>query len=534
MRTRRRLRPRSILLATLVAIGLLGAAGVTWEHYRGRAAWKAYYDGLRQRSLGPTFADLPPPPLPDGWERLATATIRGLLDFSPLLDEDNAPLLLPLSEEHSGPGLAIPAWSQREALLEDTLGRRPWPDSRRLMAGSVAELAEFRERLLRRPFVPAHPNRRRGVDEVPVFHYIQAAKLLNAWAMTELAHGHSADGLEALIVSNRLGESLTMQPEMSWVGFIGCLSMASINLRSAWAGLQYPDWSDAQLRALQEEWMRTDVMSLLPLAVLGERAFGLRELGNESAILAYTFDHWPGGRFAFPPDDSSGVLTRWADAAGGALLATFSRPLQEIYRFGWMDQSRLFYSEVMQTNHLVASTLVESRNWRASGPAIEILAVQDRVLSGAPRQTALARSFRGLACGPLICYMHAAVQDAVAGATRRELALAALALRRFRIAEGRHPETLTELVPRFLPATPHDWMDGQPLKYRRLPDGAFLLYSSGWDGVDHGGDATPVDAPDVFYPEGGRDWVWPRWENDRGQAGKRPGSEGVDDSAKRL
>lgn len=69
---------------------------------------------------------------------------------------------------------------------------------------------------------------------------------------------------------------------------------------------------------------------------------------------------------------------------------------------------------------------------------------------------------------------------------RLQAARAAVALQRFRLAEGRWPDALKELVPRFLPVVPPDPFDGQPLRYR-LENGAPLLWSIGHDRVDDGG-----------------------------------------------
>ena len=47
----------------------------------------------------------------------------------------------------------------------------------------------------------------------------------------------------------------------------------------------------------------------------------------------------------------------------------------------------------------------------------------------------------------------------------------ALAVERFRLAQGRLPENLNELVPQFLPKVLVDPFDGQPLRYHRLDKG---------------------------------------------------------------
>lgn len=65
-------------------------------------------------------------------------------------------------------------------------------------------------------------------------------------------------------------------------------------------------------------------------------------------------------------------------------------------------------------------------------------------------------------------------------------AITLLAVERFRIRQGRWPESLGELCPAYLPQVLTDPYDGRPLRYRRLPDGV-LIYSVGPDGKDNGG-----------------------------------------------
>ncbi len=79
----------------------------------------------------------------------------------------------------------------------------------------------------------------------------------------------------------------------------------------------------------------------------------------------------------------------------------------------------------------------------------------------------------------------------------------AVAVERFRLAEGRIPDTAADVVPRFLPAVPLD-VDGKPLRFQKQGDG-FLIYSVGDDGVDswHG---TPPESS--HWPQvGDGDWL---------------------------
>jgi len=91
------------------------------------------------------------------------------------------------------------------------------------------------------------------------------------------------------------------------------------------------------------------------------------------------------------------------------------------------------------------------------------------------------------------------------------LARVAIALERYRLANGSYPENLEVLAPKFIGQLPHDVINGQPLKYRRNADGSFLLYSVGWNETDDGGKVVRKTSKDgkagaVNQDEG--DWVW--------------------------
>jgi hypothetical protein len=66
----------------------------------------------------------------------------------------------------------------------------------------------------------------------------------------------------------------------------------------------------------------------------------------------------------------------------------------------------------------------------------------------------------------------------------------ALAVERSRRAEGRWPEALGRLVPKYLAAVPVDPYDGLPLRYRRTAEGV-VVYSVGPDERDGGGAVAP-------------------------------------------
>jgi len=76
--------------------------------------------------------------------------------------------------------------------------------------------------------------------------------------------------------------------------------------------------------------------------------------------------------------------------------------------------------------------------------------------------------------------------------THVDLARTALAIERYRLATGKVPERLEELVPQYLKEVPIDPFDGQPIRYKRTDPG-YRLYSILEDGRDNGGkDKTEV------------------------------------------
>ncbi len=82
---------------------------------------------------------------------------------------------------------------------------------------------------------------------------------------------------------------------------------------------------------------------------------------------------------------------------------------------------------------------------------------------------------------PVTCFEIAARAEA-----RASTLDAAIAAELYRREHGSFPTTIDELVPTYLPAVPIDPFDGKPIRYL-LDDDGLVIYSIGWDFVDHGG-----------------------------------------------
>jgi hypothetical protein len=81
---------------------------------------------------------------------------------------------------------------------------------------------------------------------------------------------------------------------------------------------------------------------------------------------------------------------------------------------------------------------------------------------------------------------------------RSRVTLTALAVERYRLAEGHLPKSLDNLIPAYMEIVPKDPFDGENLRYRRLKTG-FVVYSVNDDLSDNGG--AKIN-PDKLGPNG--------------------------------
>lgn len=95
--------------------------------------------------------------------------------------------------------------------------------------------------------------------------------------------------------------------------------------------------------------------------------------------------------------------------------------------------------------------------------------------------------------GPQVIGIIGRFSEDQANRTLKRATRTGLAIERYRLARANAlPESLSALVPVYLPAVPLDLFDGQPLRYRKLPRG-YVVYSIGSDLSDDGGKESPVE-----------------------------------------
>jgi hypothetical protein len=292
-------------------------------------------------------------------------------------------------------------------------------------------------------------------------------------------------------------------------GLIGS-AILSIAERCLWSIIQSPGFTDAQLAQLQADVGRIDL--------LGEfaNALNMERLCQEISLNDWRRSDPEMKRFIHLNDDPIEV---W----GGSL--TLPQPFTEVknhakiflWRYWWSysDESRF-----EQANKILLDGVCYART---NGNYENSQRYQQTELA----RIGLTNEFNFLlaAFGSDESDLHSLLSSSTSGfiygferlttdESARQIAVTAIALKRFELKHGQYPENLSQLVPEFLVAIPLDPMNGDPLHYRRRSNEAFLLYSVGENGVDDGGDPAfhaGVKSTSYFWVDGqARDWVWPQ------------------------
>ncbi len=146
------------------------------------------------------------------------------------------------------------------------------------------------------------------------------------------------------------------------------------------------------------------------------------------------------------------------------------------------------WSGLKAKDHLNYLRLMHGIISAAGGPANEIrdlAAEREKEVQQAPKYLLLTRLLV-----PTMLDVNR-IQLRILGCLRA--ARAGIAVERFRIANGRLPDSLDELTPKWLDSVPAGPFDDQPIRYKKLAKG-FVTYSVGPDQKDHGGrERNPKD-----------------------------------------
>jgi hypothetical protein len=298
----------------------------------------------------------------------------------------------------------------------------------------------------------------------PIFRFRLARDLslgLVAHGCAARADGRGAEAFGDAMAGLKLSRGFAAMPDPFLVESMVGIVISKIALQPLWEGCQRHAWSDEQLRQFEDE-----LSAIHPIQSL------TRGLRTERASVVLSLDRLSGRE------------------GGGSWLFRLCRPR------GWIQRSKVVICTYLQEDLDVQS-------------AAGTLGFLKRMAEGAAKKEALfwSPSFWTAPSAYLAGLELPATDKVLISSARAEasltLARTACALERHRLAHGVYPETLSPLVPACLPAVPCDIIDGQPLRYQRLADNRFKLWSVAMDGRDD--DGTPVKSTEA---NGSGDWVW--------------------------
>jgi hypothetical protein len=315
------------------------------------------------------------------------------------------------------------------------------------------------------------------------------AQVLQLRAVAELQNGESEKAFDDVKLLLRVADA--SHTESILISQLVRIAIFNYALQPIWEGLANHQWSDAQLAELDAELAKLDFVADSKFILRGERNFGIanieflrhpHDLNSHRALLSYfaplfyVFREWSG-------DSESGSFQMLALALGPS---------------GWLDQNELF---VAQFNTKWCLPVVDA-------DAKTILPVKVRLIDDAQKQTLRQKTPENVLGFMLLPPLGNSIKKFAYAQSATDLARVALALERYRLANGNYPESLDALAPKFISEMPHDVIGGESLKYRRDSNGQFVLYSVGWNERDDGGAVVfkKGTSPGADISEG--DWVW--------------------------
>ena len=350
--------------------------------------------------------------------------------------------------------------------------------------------------------------------EIPLPHLRdlkRCATVLQLRALAELSGGQTENALADVKLMLRLAEHLRTEPFL--ISQLARMALVNLAVQPVWEGLAEHRWSETQLRELQQAMQPLDFVAGLPICLRAEQA---SDIGCIESLQAHRdgfstrFIYAISPRFFDLLEHLNDVCPDLPDPCHNVFYS-LERALMEGAPGEWIDRIMIQLPPAgwYEWNKVSLAKRYQEQIFQVADPAKHFISrpTVEAFLSTIDSELS-ARMFG--VHDALACLLGSAISETArkfaAGQNAIDMTQVACALERHRLAHGEYPENLAPLVPAYLPTLPPDVVDGQPLHYRRLPDGRFLLYSIGWNGKDDGGAVVLRDNRYLDPKQG--DWVW--------------------------
>ncbi len=313
----------------------------------------------------------------------------------------------------------------------------------------------------------------------------KAVSFLQLRASAELQAEKTAAALDDIKLMLRLNDLVRDEPFV--ISQLVHLAMFQIEVQVIWQGLAERRWNDAQLAELDNRLAQTDFLQDYTRAMTVEMAF-------DCQVINYMEQN----RRAAGSDFGFLFRLPWNLSENETLMKCLWMATPR----GWFDQNKAavwhvwdeYLDHVIDMAHRTYS-ITNADNAAAAADKLE------KDYSPYNRIAAM-----------LLPALSQSAEKFVFAQHDLDFARIAIALERYRLANGNFPDSLGALSPKFLAQIPSDLISGEPLRYRRTEAGNFILYAVGWNQTDDGGEASQTSRRRP-NPKAG-DWVWayPRTE----------------------
>jgi len=269
-------------------------------------------------------------------------------------------------------------------------------------------------------------------------------RLLKLEAILHAENGDDKLAVRSAISSFGIARSLAKEPSIvSQLSRSGCQSLAATTTEYI---INRVELADEQLVELIECVQNAERISDMSHAFAGERCMGLSFFKAPESM---------------NPDSIDGIPVR---------------PILELYKaVGLADSDAIIYLDIM-------SEYIKSKQLPLHQRQEADKAIDNKIKSTSPVHILLHQMVPALSRISTIELRTIAYF---------RTARSALAVQRYRLAAGKLPDALTDIVPAYLNAVPKDPFDGNELRYKKLKVG-FIVYSINEELSDDGGKEKPT------------------------------------------
>jgi hypothetical protein len=350
------------------------------------------------------------------------------------------------------------------------------------------------------------------LDPTHLMRLKRAAQWLSASSVHQMHLGNATGALkdiEALVALLRMQESeqLAINQLVRW-------AVHYFAVASTWEVLEGNGWDDQSLERIQAAWAGLNFIDPVVDALRMERALGRLEFDEaRHSVDAVAEEH--ASREWLPVVDAFTGSSRVSTVREKAPLVdsivgfiekdapetVWKGVLYPLWQFAWSHRDE-------RQSWLIFQTLIDWTKTARQQHSAATLQKMQMEMAGINQPSGLNR-LRFL-LSPMIGTMCDLPERGFQAQAQAELAVCAIALKRYQLRHGKYPNRLDDLVPEFLAERPIDYMDGGKLRYR-LEGGDFVLWSVGVDGKDESGDPGTLDKegkPKQMWKS--PDAVWPR------------------------